>query len=283
MTLRAATGLALWCHARFPFFRKRMPAQLGFQISQLRFTSKPESRDIYVYAVNRMTLRAIFRLIVVLACAVAASSAQTSTQFTSIVTHPASSNSRQFLANDPHIQSQTLGKLYANSAFAHGYRHGYEQGFHVGDLDIHMGRDARIATKSREYSQANRDYRPGFGSKQLFEDGYQAGFRGGYADAISGGEFRASARSQAANAGLAEVLPSTRRAHFDDGVAAGYKSSESPNAPAANVTAEYVERHCRETVRDVYSLEYCSGFGRGYMLGISSRPSDSITLASSKK
>jgi len=213
-------------------------------------------------------------------CAVAFSSAQTSTQFTSIGTHSRSTGTPQFLGNDPHFRSQTFGNLYANSAFAHGYRHGYEQGFHVGDLDIHMGRDARITTK--EY-QAGREYRLGFGSKKLFEEGYEAGYRGGYADAISGAEFRASERWKAANAALIEVLPNTRRAHFDEGVATGYRTSQTENAPVANMTAEYVERHCRETSHEVYSLEYCSGFGRGYMLGISGSSPDSTKLASSKK
>ena len=216
-------------------------------------------------------------------CAMACASAQTSTQFTSVGTYSKSTGSPQFLGNDPHFHSQALGNLYANSAFAHGYRHGYEQGFHVGDLDIHMGRDPRIATKSKEFSQAGREYRLTFGSKQLFQEGYEAGFRGGYADAISGAEFRASERWKAANAGLIEALPSTRRTHFDEGVAVGYRTSQTENAPVANMTAEYVERHCRETSHEVYSLEYCSGFGRGYMLGISGSSSDSTKLASSKK
>lgn len=243
-----------------------------------KITQRPST-----YCVNRATLSATFRLMIAAVCAVGCSSAQTSTQFTSIGTHSRSTGSPQFLGNDPHFRSQTLGSLYANSAFAHGYRHGYEQGFHVGDLDIQMGRDARIATNSKEYSQANRDYRLSFGNKQLFQQGYEVGFRGGYADASSGAEFRASERWKAANAGLIEVLPNTRRAHFDEGVAAGYRSSQRENAPVANMTSEYVERHCRQTSHDVYSLEYCSGFGRGYMLGISGSSSGSTKLASSKK
>lgn len=232
---------------------------------------------------NEAALRATFRLLVAAVCAVACSSAQTSTQFTSIGTYSRPIGSAQSLGNDPHFRSQTLGNLYANSAFAHGYRHGYEQGFHLGDLDIHMGREAKLVTKSKEYSQAGREYRLSFGSKQLFQQGYDAGFRGGYADAIFGAEFRASERWKMANAALIEVLPNTRRAHFDEGVAAGYRTSQTQNAPVANMTAEYVERHCRETSHEVYSLEYCSGFGRGYMLGISGSSSDSTKLASSKK
>lgn len=232
---------------------------------------------------NGATLSATFRLLVAAICTIACSSAQTATQFTSIGTYSRPSGSQLFPGNDPHFRSQTLGNLYANSAFAHGYRHGYEQGFHVGDLDIHMGRDARLATKSKEYSQAGREYRLSFGNKQLFQQGYDAGFRGGYNDAISGAEFRASERWKTASAPFIEVLPTTRRAHFDEGVAAGYRTSQTENAPVSNMTAEYVERHCREISHDLYSLEYCSGFGRGYMLGISGSSSDSPKLASSKK
>jgi len=230
-----------------------------------------------------MNLRGMLWLIISVACLIASTIAQTSTKFTSVVRHPPGANTSQFVTNDPHIQSPSLGNLYANSAFAHGYRHGYEQGFHVGDLDIHMGRDLRIATKLKEYNQRGRDFQPSFGSKQLFEEGYEAGFRGGYADSFSGAEFRASERWRVANTGLTDVLPNTRRADFDEGVAAGYKSSQTENAPIDNINAEYVERQCRETTRDIYSLEYCSGFGRGYMLGILGRSPDSTTLASSKK
>jgi len=229
-----------------------------------------------------MTSRATHWLVVALACAIT-SAAQTSTQFTSVVTHPAAPGTRRLLANESHMQNEILGKLYANSAFAHGYRHGYEQGFHVGDLDIHMGRDARLVMKLKEYGQASQDYQPSFGSKVLFQEGYEAGFRGGYADAISGAEFRASERAKAANAGLRDLLPSTRRAHFDEGVAAGYKSAQSQNAPATNMTPEYVEQYCRQTLSNVCSLEYCSGFSRGYMLGISDTSVDSSKIVTAQK
>lgn len=226
--------------------------------------------------------RAAYSLIVVFACA-GASIAQTSTQFTSLANHSATVNPRSFSANEPHIQSEMLGPLYANSAFAHGYRHGYEQGFHVGDLDIHLGRTGRIAMSSKEYSPAGREYRPSFGSRRLFEDGYQAGFHSGYADAVSGGEFRATQRAKTASAGLSEVLPNTRRVHFDEGIEAGYKSAQSQNAPIAHMNLEYVELYCRQSLTSAYSLEYCSGFARGYMLGISGMTSDSSRIVTAQK
>jgi len=213
-----------------------------------------------------MILRASCVLLVALVSA-AASSAQTSTQFTSLPTS-SSQSARPFLANESHIQSEMFGTLYANSAFAHGYRHGYEEGFHVGDLDVHMGREPRLTMKGKDYLQAIRQYRPAFGSKALFEDGFHAGLRSGYADAISGSEFRASQWAMTAVTGLTEILPNTRRINFDEDFAAGYKSAQSQNAPAAHITAEYVEQYCRRAINDLYSIEFCSGYSRGYVAGI---------------
>ena len=226
-------------------------------------------------------LRTIYGLIVMFACAIAVI-AQTSTQFTSIPTRSTGTNTRPFLANEAHLQSEALGTLYANSAFAHGYRHGYEEGFHIGDLDIHMGRTVQLRT-SKQFGHAGREYRLSFGSKALFEDGYQAGFHGGYADAISGAEFRATEWAKIAGAGLNEFLPTSRRFHFDEGIAAGFKSAQSQSAPAVQMSSEYVERYCRLNLTNVYSLEYCSGFGRGYVLGSSRTPSDSNRVATARK
>ena len=215
-------------------------------------------------------LRTIYRLMVTFACVIA-SSAQTSTQFTSIPTSSTGASTRPFPANEPHLLNEALGALYANSAFAHGYRHGYEEGFHVGDLNVHMGHTAQLTT-SKQSRRTGHEYRLNFGSKLLFEDGYQAGFHRGYADAASGLEFRASERAKIASAGLSEVLPATRRSHFDEGLAAGFKSAQSQSAPAIQMSVDYVERYCRLNLTNVYSLEYCSGFGRGYMLGSSRTP-----------
>ena len=247
------------------------------EVGYIQTAAQPHLR----YPVKRMMRRIIFSLIVTLGCAIA-SVAQTATQFTSVATRSTPANPRPFLANEPHLQSEAPGPLYANSAFAHGYRHGYEQGFHVGDLDIHLGRSARV-TISSEIGKAGREYRLSFGNKALFEQGYQAGFHNGYADAISGVEFRATETAKIAGAGLSEVLPNTRRSHFDEGVAAGFKSAQSENAPVAQISAEYVEQYCRQTFTSVYSLEYCSGFGRGYVLGISRMPVNSSRMITAQK
>lgn len=252
--------------------------------SDIRDSEMVTSKQLlsYIYLpVKRMMLRTIYGLIFTLACAIA-TVAQTTTQFTSIPARSTEASTPPFLANEPHLQNGALAALYANSAFAHGYRHGYEEGFHIGDLDIHMGRFAQL-TSSKQSRHRGHEYRLSFGSKALFDDGYQAGFHSGYADAVSGAEFRATERAKFAGAGLSEVLPTTRRAHFDEGVAAGFKSAQSQTASVAQMSAEYVERYCRLNLTNVYSLEYCSGFGRGYVLGSSRTSSDSNRIATARK
>src|SRR5204863_5173776 len=97
--------------------------------------------------------------------------------------------------------------LYPTYALADGSRQSYEDGFHVGDVDDHRGREPRLTMKGKDYLQAIRQYRPAIGSKTLFEDGFHAGLRSGYADAISGSEFRASQWAMTAVTGLTEILP----------------------------------------------------------------------------
>jgi hypothetical protein len=205
---------------------------------------------------------------------------QTSTDFTSIAV-PSVSNTRSFVPNERHLRGMPLAALYANSAFAHGYRHGYEQGFHVGDLDLHMGREGRISLQAKEYQQGHREYNVGFGSKQSFEEGYHAGLRSGYADAVSGLEFRASERIRALAAGL-DVLPPTRRSHFDIGFSDGFKSAHSTNAPHDRITFEYVEQYCHKIASGPYAPEYCSGFSRGYLLGTFNSQSSTSKIAASQ-
>lgn len=190
---------------------------------------------------------------------------QNPSQFTSIPSGGAS-GSPSFTFGERHLTLSSVGTLYSNSAFAHGFRHGYDEGFHIGDLDLQMGRSAHPFIKSKEYQQAGHEYNFGFGSKQLFRHGYQAGFRSGYTDAISGREFRASGRARVASEGLTTVLTPSRREFFDEGFSTGYESAQAHNAPAQNITADYVEQYCRNS--GDHPLEYCSGFSRGYLFGI---------------
>lgn len=194
--------------------------------------------------------------------------------FTSLSIPSVSAASRPEAGNERHLQTTSEGSLYANSAFAQGYRHGYDEGFQTGDLDWQMGRSPRTMI-ANECGRAFRQYRPEFGSKRLFELGCQAGFRSGYSDAMTGGEYSMRQRMESASAGLnPDLLPPNRRSHFDEGFASGFRSAESPKAPTQGITADYVERYCRTTASGPYALEYCSGFSRGYLLGIFNAPKE---------
>ena len=202
--------------------------------------------------------------------------AQGSSSFTSFAV-PSAAVSQPGTINERHLQPTSVGSLYANSAFAHGYRHGYDEGFHSGDFALQLGRTFDLTSMPKQYRQSAHDYRPLFGSRQSFDEGYRAGFGNGYSDAIAGGEYQVNTRVRMAAAGLsAEVLSPSRRAHFDEGVASGYRSAQSPNAPGRDITAEYVEQYCRKTSSGAYALEYCSGFSRGYLLGISNATDSQI-------
>ena len=198
------------------------------------------------------------------------------TSFTSLSIPSSLPSSRPGITAERHLQATSIGSLYANSAFAHGYRHGYDEGYRVGDLDIQIGREPRMATGYKEAHQAGRGYCSSFGSRELFEKGYEGGFRGGYSDAVSGAEYRVRQRVESAATGLAiDPLPANRRAHFDKGFAAGYESAQTRNAPSLGMTIDYVEQYCRKTASGPYALEYCSGFSRGYQLGIFNAPTAS--------
>jgi len=208
--------------------------------------------------------------------------AQTSSQYAASSSPAIPSSSKPFFGGDKHFQDTPVGTLYQDSAFAHGYRHGYEQGFHSGDVDVHMGRTVRAVPELKEYRQGFREYSDTFGSKQLFQEGYQAGFVSGYNDAILGLEFRASERIRSVAAGLNPILSPNRRSYFDEGFANGFMSSQSSGAPVERVTAEYVEQYCRRTTSGLRGLEYCSGFGRGYMLGMADAQAATDKIASTK-
>ena len=229
--------------------------------------------------VSRLTASLKIWLFLLLAVA---ATAQTTSSFTSLII-PSAAGSSIGISGDRHLQPTPLGSLCANSAFAHGYRHGYDQGFHVGDLDLQLGRDARMVVTSKEYRQPAREYRSIFGSRELFEKGYQAGFHSGYSDAITDAEYRVRERTNTAAAGLnTDLLPPNRRAHFDEGFATGYESAQTRGALSQGMTVDYVEQYCRKTASGVYALEYCSGFSRGYVLGIFNAPTTNTENAKSR-
>ena len=207
--------------------------------------------------------------------------AQSSTDFTSVPLSSGSLQSRWLVATDRHLQANPVGALLLNSAFAHGFRHGYDEGFRVGDLDVQMGRSPLLVLKPRQFRQAAHEYKSTFGNKQSFQQGYEAGFRGGYSDATAGLEYRASERARTASAGLTDALAPSRRPYFDEGFASGYRSARSSNAPKMILSPDYVQQYCERTLLGTHPVEYCSGFSRGYIFASSevSMASDKFTAA----
>jgi hypothetical protein len=196
--------------------------------------------------------------------------AQNPTDFTSIPLSSSSSHSRWMVLNERHFQPTSVGALFLDSAFAHGYRHGYEQGFHLGDLDLHMGRAAQVM-KKRDFRNAKREYSNSFGSKEAFQRGYEAGLPTGYDDAFRGREYRATERAKLAAAGLSDALPPSRRQYFDEGFAGGYASARLDSIPAKGMSLDYVEQYCQEKLLGSHPAEYCSGFGRGFVFAASAQ------------
>src|SRR5438270_9733174 len=88
--------------------------------------------------------------------------------------------------NDFHLSKDPNRQIYLNSAFAHGHRHGYEEGFHTGDEDYQLRKPAALEQKLPK----NKGYRKEFGDKASYLQGYETGFRAGYADSYSGRAFR---------------------------------------------------------------------------------------------
>jgi hypothetical protein len=170
---------------------------------------------------------------------------------------------------EPHLRPTPAGALYYDSAFAHGYRHGYEEGFHIGDTDLQFGRAARDVTRFPEFTH-EQGFMQSLGDRKLFRSGYREGFRSGYGDAVAGREFLASERTRAAAAGLIDVLHAEQRAAFDNGFAGGYLSARAHTGSAEGMTLEYVEQFCQKSPQspEAHRAEYCSGFSRGYTLGL---------------
>lgn len=169
-----------------------------------------------------------------------------------------------------HLLASPAGDLYYDSAFAHGYRHGYEEGFHVGDLDLQMGREPRGLSAIAEYKHDSSGFKSDFGGKELFRRGYREGFHSGYQDAVSGSEFRETEKAEVAAQGIKLLLGRGQRAAFDQGFSGGYESAAGQKATSKLITADYIEQYCEKSQAPghAYGAEYCSGYSRGYLLGL---------------
>ena len=170
--------------------------------------------------------------------------------------------------SDAHFLTPRIALAVHRSAFVHGYLHGYEEGFHQADFDLHMGRVAR-----GEYSHpdSHTGYHREFGSRHMFNSGFQQGFRVGYADGTSGRSFRAF-ESVVAAAGTFENAENDRPSSaFDEGMRSGYTAGQhqgledareqrqSKPSPACPVNSGRTQKE--------FCTAYASGFGMGYSDG----------------
>lgn len=185
-------------------------------------------------------------------------------------THTTTTSTKAQFQSERHLLASPAGDLYYDSAFAHGYRHGYEEGFHVGDLDLQMGREPRPLSKITEYQHDCTGFKSSFGAKDLFRRGYREGFHSGYEDAATGGEFHETEKIEVAAQGVRLLLGRGQRSAFDQGFSGGYESAAAQQSTSRLVTADYLEQYCQKSLAagKVYNVEYCSGFSRGYLLGL---------------
>lgn len=185
-------------------------------------------------------------------------------------------------AGDAHLQSTPTGALFYNSCFAHGYRHGYEQGFHMGDLDIQMGRDAQNFEKTAEFRHDLQGFDATLGDKNSFRAGYRQGFRVAYREALAGLPFRGTIRTENAAKGLSDFLQKEERTFFDQGFSGGYLTASKLTKPSG-VSLAYAEQYCQraQPAAQPHIGEYCSGYSRGYLLGVSDSPTGAMAAGSS--
>lgn len=86
------------------------------------------------------------------------------------------------------IQAQEIYHGGAPDARQHGYEHGYREGFAFGQNSQVSNRDQDMV--NQKLRAADRDYQPGFGSRELYRQGYADGFRAGIEDARTGNRSR---------------------------------------------------------------------------------------------
>jgi flagellar biosynthesis/type III secretory pathway protein FliH len=126
----------------------------------------------------------------------------------------------------------------------------------------------------KEFKAGKTYYSPQFGNRTQFVDGYEDGFRVGYADAYAGKEYRAARTSRA----LAEALqPNTGNSrpdgNFDQGFSKGYKLGLKTGLEHGRENVEYAPQSdvcdASDSVKKDATNPYCKAFGLGYELGYS--------------
>ena len=128
----------------------------------------------------------------------------------------------------------------------------------------------RFARGEFSHADSHTGYHREFGSRHVFDSGYQQGFRVGYADGTSGRSFRAF--ENVVTAGAFENPENDRATDaFDEGMRSGYTAGQhqgledareqrqSNPSPACPVNSGKTQKE--------FCTAYASGFGMGYSDG----------------
>lgn len=172
------------------------------------------------------------------------------------------------LAQDVHLREPGTSAIFQRSAFVHGYRHGYDEGYHLGNIDINMGRHPR--TMSSQFHDASSHYTAEFGSKKYFEAGFQEGLKAGYGDGFLGRKFRAVEDLRWISHALdPNVAGDPGNAIFDAGIVAGYNSARKNSLPSSSIKdAPSNFQACSHLgAAEQAQTSFCDGYHRGRMLG----------------
>lgn len=174
--------------------------------------------------------------------------------------------------SDLHITQDPAMRLYLQSPFAHGYAHGYELGYHSGDLDTQLAHAPQNVKNDKNYKSASRYYRQGYGDKSSFVEGYEAGFRMGYADGYAGVDYRAVLNMRQLAQDLPEIDPKASGI-MDSALARGYLDGKKNGLGDGRANANYRPdgSDCDLALRfkEAPAKFFCSVYSLGYRFGYS--------------
>lgn len=174
--------------------------------------------------------------------------------------------------HDQHVTQDPAQKLFAASPFAHGYMHGYEMGYHCGDLDLQLAHGTQEMKNEKHYKDAGKQYRKEFGDKDSFVQGYQAGFRIGYADGYQGIDFHAVQNLRQLSQDMPEFDPHASPI-LDQALLKGYDDGRKNGLGDGRANADYRPdgSDCELALRfkEAPAKFYCSAYSLGYRFGYS--------------
>lgn len=178
----------------------------------------------------------------------------------------------QVPAPEQHLQEAGSAAVLAHSTFAHGYRHGYDEGYHAGNTDINMGRVLRV--KLSDLHDVKVGYSSQFGSRSVFDKGFQAGLKAGYSDGYFGRTFRAVENLRAVADSLEQSASPADPSHiyFDQGFLTGYNDGYARGG-SNNSSVAQIDFHFVSCAKPAWQPDmatngsYCEGYRRGFVLG----------------